>query len=56
MSSNKTLRKKIRIRKRARQTKWAPVWVIPKVFGVGRRVHPFRITRVKRSWRRQRIN
>ena len=52
MSSNKLLSKKLRLAKRRKQTKWAPFWLIPKVFGKGRRVHPSRITRIKRNWRR----
>ena len=44
--------KKKRLIKRGTQTKWAPIWLIPKVFGKGRRVHPARITTVKRNWRR----
>mgnify|MGYP001564512086 CR=1 FL=1 len=52
MSSNKNLPKKLRLAKKKKQTRWAPFWLIPKVFGKGRRVHPSRITRVKRNWRR----
>ncbi|MDD9953076.1 MAG: hypothetical protein OXR66_01965 [Candidatus Woesearchaeota archaeon] len=44
--------KKKRLTKRARQTKWAPFWTIPKKYGKGRRVHPSRHTAVKRNWRR----
>lgn len=44
--------RKQRLAKKARQTKWAPFWLIPKVYGKGRRVHPGRLTAVKRSWRR----
>jgi len=47
--------RKKRLAKAARQTKWAPFWLIPKVFGKGRRIHPSRITVVKRSWRRHKI-
>jgi len=44
--------KKKRLSKLGRQTKWAPFWIIPKIHGKGRRVHPGRNTHVKRSWRR----
>ena len=44
--------RKKRLVKLGEQTKWAPFWLIPKVFGKGRRVHPSRITHRKRSWRR----
>ncbi|MFT4309850.1 MAG: 50S ribosomal protein L39e [Candidatus Woesearchaeota archaeon] len=47
--------KKMRLMARGRQTRWAPYWVIPKVFGLGRRLHPSRITANKRHWKRQRI-
>ncbi|MBW3023186.1 hypothetical protein KY308_03715 [Candidatus Woesearchaeota archaeon] len=45
--------KKQRLAKHGRRTKWAPFWLIQKVFGKGRRMHPSRLTTVKRSWRRQ---
>ena len=44
--------KKLRLAKLGRQTKWAPFWIIPKIFGKGRRIHPSRVTKVKRTWRR----
>lgn len=44
--------RKKRLSKLGRQTRWAPFWIIPKVFGLGRRVHPGRKTTKKRSWRR----
>jgi len=43
---------KKRLAKHLKQTKWAPFWIIPKAFGKNRRVHPGRVTKVKRSWRR----
>jgi ribosomal protein L39E len=47
------LAKKLRLAKKGRQTRWAPFWAVPKAFGKGRRVHPGRLTTVKRSWRRR---
>ncbi len=44
--------KKKRLAKRGRQTRWAPFWIIPKIHGPNKRVHPGRHTEVKRSWRR----
>lgn len=44
--------KKKRLAKRMKQTKWAPWWTVAKIYGKGRRVHPGRHTKVKRSWRR----
>ena len=52
--SIKKLAKKLRLAKKGRQTRWAPFWIIPKICGSGRRVHPGRYTYVKRSWRRDR--
>ncbi|RME77417.1 50S ribosomal protein L39e [Candidatus Woesearchaeota archaeon] len=52
MARNKHLSRKLRLAKRGRQTRWAPFWTIPKKYGKGRRVHPARLTHVKRSWRR----
>lgn len=46
------LAKKLRLAKKASQTRWAPFWAIPKTFGKGRRIHPGRLTAVKRNWRR----
>ncbi|MBI2507556.1 50S ribosomal protein L39e [Candidatus Woesearchaeota archaeon] len=44
--------KKNRLVKRGKQTRWAPFWTVPKKYGKGKRVHPARHTRVKRSWRK----
>lgn len=55
MSKVKNLGKKLRLAKKNRQTKWAPLWIIPRIFGQPRRVHPSRFTTVKRSWRRTKI-
>jgi ribosomal protein L39E len=56
MAKRKKLSKKIRLGKQQKRTRWAPFWIIPKVFGQGKRVHPSRLTRVKRSWRRTNID
>lgn len=55
MARYKPVSKKLRLGKLQKQTKWAPFWVIPKALGRGKRVHPSRLTRVKRSWRRTKI-
>jgi len=44
--------RKLRLAKLGRQTRWAPFWTVPKIYGPGRRVHPGRHTTSKRSWRR----
>ena len=48
--------KKIKLMKAGRRTKWAPVWVVLKKFGMGKRVHPSAITRTRRSWRRTKLD
>lgn len=48
------LSRKLRLIKKGKQTRWAPFWTVPKIYGKGRRVHPGRHTEVKRSWRRTR--
>jgi ribosomal protein L39E len=48
--------KKIKLMKKNRQTKWAPVWVILRKYGPGKRVHPSAVTRNRRSWRRTKLN
>jgi len=55
MASNKKTGKKLRLIKAGRQKRWAPFWVIPRIFGPGRKVHPSRVTRKKRNWRRTKI-
>ena len=55
MARYKTYVKKSKLSKQGKQVKWAPFWVIPKAVGKGKRVHPSRLTRVKRSWRRTKI-
>ena len=51
MARNKHVARKIRLGKLNKLTKWAPFWVALKRFGK-RKIHPSRMTRVKRSWRR----
>jgi ribosomal protein L39E len=51
----KSYQKKIKLTIATKRTKWAPVWVIVKKFGPGKRVHPSSITRLKRNWRRTKL-
>ena len=44
--------RKLKLAKRNRRTRWAPFWTVPKIYGLGRRVHPGRHTTIKRNWRR----
>lgn len=56
MSGIKNPEKKARLVKKGRQTKWAPIWVVLKKYGVGKRIHPSAITRHRRSWRRTKLH
>ena len=47
--------KKIKLSKAEKRTKWAPFWVVLKKYGLGKRVHPSRMTRVRRSWRNTKL-
>ena len=55
MARNKHPSRKKKLAKKAEQTKWAPFWTVPKKYGKGRMVHPGRHTKVKRNWRRTKI-
>lgn len=55
VKSRKKYQKKIKLSKAGRRTKWAPVWVVLKKFGKGKRIHPSAITKIKRSWRRTKL-
>jgi len=48
--------KKATLAKKGRQTRWAPIWVVLKKFGVGKKIHPSSTTRHKRNWRRTKIH
>ncbi len=52
MATVKPKAKKLRLAKRLKQTRWAPIWIIPKINKGLKKVHPSRYTRVKRNWRR----
>jgi len=44
--------KKIKLSKQNRKTKWAPIWVVLKKLGSGKKVHPSAVTANRRNWRR----
>jgi ribosomal protein L39E len=48
--------KKAKLAVKGRQTKWAPVWVVLKKFGAGKRIHPSAVTAYRRSWRRTKLH
>ncbi len=56
MARYKSPAKKKRLAKAGRQTRWAPFWTVPKIYGKTRSVHPGRHTAKKRNWRRSRTN
>ena len=43
--------KKIKLAKANKHTKWAPFWTVVKKYGPGKRIHPSRLTRLRRNWR-----
>ncbi|MFH1307957.1 MAG: hypothetical protein ABIH72_03825 [archaeon] len=47
--------KKIKLAKHGRRTKWAPFWTVLKKYGMGKRVHPSRMTRVRRRWNQNKL-
>lgn len=51
----KQRQKKIKLAKAGKQTKWAPFWTVIKKNGQGKRVHPSSMTRIRRSWRIQKL-
>ena len=51
VKEKKQNQKKIRLAKAGKRTKWAPFWAILRKYNKGKRVHPSRITRIRRNWR-----
>jgi len=51
----KKYQRKVILSKHGKRTKWAPFWAVLRKFGQGKRVHPSRITRIRRSWRRTKL-
>jgi ribosomal protein L39E len=52
----KSQSKKAKLAVKARQTKWAPIWVVLKKFGMGKKIHPSSITKYRRSWKRIKLH
>lgn len=48
--------KKEQLTVKGRQTKWAPIWVVLKKFGPGKRIHPSATTHHRRHWRRTKLH
>lgn len=55
MARNKPKAKKLRLAKAGKRTRWAPIWIVPKINKGMKKVHPMRYTRSKRSWRRTKL-
>jgi len=43
--------KKIKLSRQNKKTSWAPVWVVLKKLGSGKKAHPSAVTYVKRNWK-----
>ncbi|HLC58854.1 MAG TPA: 50S ribosomal protein L39e [Candidatus Nanoarchaeia archaeon] len=52
MARFKPKAKKLRLAKARKQTKWAPIWIVPKINKGLKKVHPSRYTTKKRNWRK----
>ena len=52
----KNQKKKEKLAKKARQTKWAPIWAVLKKYGIGKKIHPSTMTKHRRSWRRTKLH
>ena len=55
MNEKRRHQKKIKLSKAGRRTKWAPIWVVLKKFGMGKRIHPSTVTNNRRNWRRTKL-
>ena len=47
--------KKIKLSKQNKRTSWAPVWVVLKKLGPGKKAHPSSVTYIKRNWKRNKL-
>jgi ribosomal protein L39E len=52
----KNTEKKEKLVKKGRRTKWAPIWIVLKKYGMGKKIHPSQMTRHRRSWRRTKLH
>lgn len=55
MATTRITSRKVHLSKHGERTRWAPFWTVLKAFGKGKKVHPARLTAVKRSWRRTKL-
>jgi len=54
-SRKKRYQKKIKLSKANKRTKWAPVWVVLKKLGPGKRAHPSSVTYIRRHWKQTKL-
>ena len=47
--------KKVKLTIAGRHTKWAPFWAVVKKHGLGKRIHPSKMTKHRRHWRRTKL-
>ena len=47
--------KKQHLDKAGKRTKWAPFWAVLRKFGPGKKIHPSRITHIRRNWRTRKL-
>jgi ribosomal protein L39E len=47
--------KKVKLAVHGNRVKWTPVWAVLKKYGQGKRVHPSRMTRLRRNWRQTKL-
>lgn len=52
----KNFQKKQTLGKKARQTKWAPIWIVLRKYGKGKKIHPASTTRYRRNCRRTKLH
>jgi ribosomal protein L39E len=55
VSEKRRNQKKIKLSKANKKTRWAPVWVVLKKMGAGKRVHPSSVTNFRRHWKRTKL-
>ena len=54
-SRRRRYQKKIKLSKANKRTKWAPVWVVLKKLGPGKRAHPSSVTYIRRHWKQTKL-
>ncbi|MBD3253259.1 hypothetical protein GF386_05990 [Candidatus Pacearchaeota archaeon] len=47
--------KKVKLSRANKKTRWAPIWIVFKKLGMGKKVHPSALTTSRRSWKRTKL-